>query len=65
MQQFLELRITGELFECAPVLFAGFRLELGSHRGQIHLSIMQLRISGRIVMIVLAVDVFVLAHTVG
>jgi hypothetical protein len=42
-------------------------LELGAYRGQIHRSIVQLRISGRIVMIVPPVGVFVLfvlAHTV-
>ena len=67
MQQFFELRIASELFERAPVLLASFRFQLGAYRGQIHRSILQLPVSGRMVMIVPAHDVFVLfalAHTV-
>ncbi len=67
MQQLFELRITGEFLERAPVLLPGFRLEPGAYRGQIHRASLQLRLSGLIVMIVLAVEVsvlFVLAHTV-
>jgi len=67
MQQLLELRIAGEFLKRAPILLAGFRLELGAYGGQIHRSIVRLRISGRIVVVVPTVDVFVLfvlAHTV-
>ncbi len=60
MQQLRKLRISGEFLKRAPILLAGFRLELGANGGQIHRSIVQLRISGRIVVLVL----FVLAHTV-
>ena len=35
VQQFFEARIFGKLFERAPVLFAGFRLQLGAHVRQI------------------------------
>jgi len=35
VQQFLKFRIAGELFERAPILLAGFRLQLGADDRQI------------------------------
>ncbi len=67
MQQFFKFRITGEFLERPPVLLAGFRLQLGAHRGQIHGAFVQFRLADRIIAIVAAVLVFVLfvlAHTV-
>jgi hypothetical protein len=67
MQQLGKLRIAGKFFERAPILLAGFRMELGANRSQVHRTLVPLRLSGRIVVRVLAVKVFVLfvlAHTV-
>ncbi len=67
MQQLFELRVAGEFLQRAPILLAGFRLELFSYGGQIHRVFVGLRVSGRMVVIGLADDalvLFVVAHTV-
>ncbi len=67
MQQLCKFRITGKFLERAPILLASFRLEFGAYSGQIHRAFVLLRRFSRIVVSVLAVEVFVLfvlAHTV-
>ncbi len=67
MQQFFKFRIASQLLEGAPILLAGFRLELGANGGQIHRTLVQLGFYGWLVVLVPHVEVFVLfalAHTV-
>jgi hypothetical protein len=59
VQQLFKFRILGELLERAPVLLAGFLLQLGAHHVQFH------RPFVRLVAIVRVFVMFWLAHVLS